>query len=619
MSQLPDMVTRLRAQVPLTDLDLHFARLIGRLAGDQRPELLTAAALTSHVTGAGDVCLQLDQWSGRTIGEEGDGVCLPDRAEWIELLRDSSVVGGPGDFKPLILDGAGRLYLQRYWAYEQQLSDLLRERSLQDVSGIDEEKLQQGLALLFPPQADVAVDWQKVAAAVAVRKRLAVISGGPGTGKTSTVVRILALLQQQAVARPLVIALAAPTGKAAARLQESIQAARARLPMPAELLETIPTQAMTLHRLMGSRPDRVQFRHDADNPLSVDLLVIDEASMVDVALMAKVVAALPITARLILLGDRNQLASVEAGAVLGDICGDKAGYTAECQQWLERLTGQTLPDEGRAQNPLADAVVQLRHSYRFGDQSGIGQLAGAVNRGEGESAQQLLVQAEPDDVRLLDKEDDPVVFAAAIYRDYLQRIAEGCGVAEIFSAFDSFRVLCALRSGPAGVTGLNQEIRQQLERDGLIHRGVSWYPGRPVLITRNDHNLKLYNGDIGILLANETGEQQVCFQTSEGVRWVSPARLPPHETAFAMTVHKSQGSEFDRVLLVLPERDSPLLSRELIYTGLTRSRQEFILSDRHGMLIPAVGRRTRRASGLREKLWGDEFQALDVTPITVSG
>lgn len=607
MSQLPDMVARLRAQVPLTDLDLHFARLTGRLAGDQRPELLTAAALTSHVTGAGDVCLQLDQWGGCTIGEGGDTVRLPALAEWIKLLRDSSVVGAPGDFKPLILDGAGRLYLQRYWAYEQQLSDLLRERSQQAVSGIDEEKLEQGLALLFPTQADLAVDWQKVAAAVAVRKRLAVISGGPGTGKTSTVVRILALLQQQAVARPLVIALAAPTGKAAARLQESIQAARARLPMPTELLETIPTQAMTLHRLMGSRPDRVQFRHDADNPLPVDLLVIDEASMVDVALMAKVVAELPATARLILLGDRDQLASVEAGAVLGDICGDAAGYTAECREWLERLTGQTLPDEGRAQNPMADVVVQLRHSYRFGDQSGIGQLAGAVNRGEGETARQLLVQAEPDDVRLLDKADDPVAFAAAIYRDYLQRIVEGRAVAEIFSAFDSFRVLCALRSGPAGVTGLNQEIRQQLERDGLIDRGVSWYPGRPVLITRNDHNLKLYNGDIGILLANETGELQACFQTSEGLRWVSPARLPPHETAFAMTVHKSQGSEFDRVLLVLPERDSPLLSRELIYTGLTRSRHAFILSDRYGMLVPAVMRRTRRASGLREKLWGGEI------------
>ncbi|WP_234422249.1 exodeoxyribonuclease V subunit alpha [Sedimenticola thiotaurini] len=616
MNRLPDVVMRLKALLPLTDLDLHFARLIGRLAGDQCPELLTAAALTSHVTGAGDVCLPLDQWSDRKIGDDGDAISLPGRAEWVTLLQESPVVGSPGEFKPLILDRAGRLYLQRYWAYEQQLSDLLRQRSQQDLGGIDEEKLQQGLGLLFPPQPDLVVDWQKVAAAVAVRKRLAVISGGPGTGKTSTVVRILALLQQQA-ANPLVIALAAPTGKAAARLQESIQIAREQLPMPAEVLETIPTRATTLHRLMGSRPDRVQFRHDAHNPLPVDLLVIDEASMVDMALMAKVVAALPVGARLILLGDRNQLASVEAGAVLGDICGDQAGYTVDCRQWLERLTGQILPDEGLALNPLADAVVQLRHSYRFGGQSGIGQLAEAVNRGDGETARRLLDQAQPADVRQLDREEEPVAFAAGIYRDYLQRIAGGAAVGEIFAAFDSFRVLCALRSGPAGVAGLNQEIRQHLEQDGLIDRGVTWYPGRPVLITRNDHNLKLYNGDIGILLTHDSGLLQVCFQTADGLRWVSPARLPPHETAFAMTVHKSQGSEFDRVLLVLPERDSPLLSRELIYTGLTRSRRKFILSDRRGMLLPALARRTRRASGLREKLWGDENRGADVTAITV--
>lgn len=606
MNQLPDVVRGLRARIPLTDLDLHFAALIGRLAGEsRRPELLVAAALTSHVTGAGDVCLQLGEWSGRRVGGEGDETTLPDRSAWMHLLRESPVVGAPGEFRPLILDGAGRLYLQRYWAYEQQLAESLGERCRRALPPVEEQGLRQALDLLFPPQPELAVDWQKVAAAVAVQKHLTVISGGPGTGKTSTVVRILALLQQ-AADRPLVIALAAPTGKAAARLQESIHKAREQLPLVPGLLEHIPLQAMTLHRLMGSRSDSVQFRHDVGNPLPVDLLVIDEASMVDVALMAKVVAALPSEARLILLGDRNQLASVEAGAVLGDICGDNPGFTVGFRQRLERLTGQRLPEAAPADNPLADAVVQLRHSYRFGARSGIGQLAEAVNRGESETAPHLLEREDLEDIRLLEEPGDPVGFAAAVYRHYLRRIVAGAGVAEVFAAFDSFRVLCALRSGPTGVTGLNQEIRRYLERDGLIERGVVWYPGRPVLITRNDHNLKLYNGDIGILLPDDSGELQICFQTAAGVRRVSPARLPPHETAFAMTVHKSQGSEFERVLLVLPERESALLTRELIYTGLTRSRREFILSDRHGLLVPAVARRTRRASGLRDRLWGGE-------------
>lgn len=604
MSRALNIVRGLKAQVPLTELDLHFATLMGRLDGDPCPELLVAAALTSHFTGAGDVCLQLGEWSARSVGGQEGELQMPVRADWMRLLRESPVVGAPGDYRPLILDGAGRLYLQRYWAYEQRLADMLLERSQRDVTGVDEQALQRGLALLFPPQPELAIDWQKIAAAVAVQKRITVISGGPGTGKTSTVVRILALLQQQAADRPLVIALAAPTGKAAARLQDSIQNAREQLPVAPDVLANIPAQAMTLHRLMGSRPDSVQFRHDATNPLPVDLLVIDEASMVDVALMAKVVSALPAEARLILLGDRNQLASVEAGAVLGDICGDNPGFTADFQQRLERLTGQRLPGEAPAQIPLADSVVQLRHSYRFGEQSGIGQLAEAVNRGEGAAAQQLLERADLNDIRLLEEPGDPVAFAASIYRHYLQRITEGAGVAEVFAAFDSFRVLCALRSGPAGVTLLNQNIRLQLERDGRIAPGVAWYPGRPILITRNDHNLKLYNGDVGILLPDGSGKMQICFQTPAGVRRVSPARLPPHETAFAMTVHKSQGSEFGRILLILPERESPLLTRELIYTGLTRSRREFVLSDRHGMLVPAVARRTRRASGLQEKLWG---------------
>ncbi|WP_428624700.1 exodeoxyribonuclease V subunit alpha [Sedimenticola sp.] len=604
MSQSMELLKGLKALALLTDLDLQFAALMGRLADDQRPELLFAAAQTCHRSNAGDVCLPLSEWCGRRIGASEGHIQLPDLEAWMRLLRESSVVGGPGDYRPLILDQAGRLYLQRYWAYEERLADQLLVRSRGTVS-IDQDRLRQGLDLLFPPQPEVTIDWQKVAAAVAVQKQWSVISGGPGTGKTSTVVRILALLQEQADDRPLVIALTAPTGKAAARLQDAIQRARADLPVDPELLATIPTQAMTLHRLMGNRQGSVQFRHDAANPLPVDLLVIDEASMVDVALMAKVVDALPAGARLILLGDRNQLASVEAGAVLGDICGDTLGFTPVFRQTLEQLTALSLPPEEGAVNPLADTVVQLRHSYRFGAHSGIGRLAELVNSGESEAAGQLLQQEDLTDIRLLEKSEDPVAFAVAAYRLYLKRIAEGVAVETVFADFDAFRVLCVLRSGPTGVVMLNQQIRRQLVNEGWIPDGSTLgYPGRPVMITRNDHNLRLYNGDVGIFVPDESGKLQVCFQTADGIRRVNPSRLPPHETAFAMTVHKSQGSEFDRVLLVLPEHESPLLSRELIYTGLTRSRREFLLSDPQGLLAPAIAKRTTRASGLQEKLWG---------------
>lgn len=598
-----DLLGGLRSQGLLTDLDVHFAELMGRLADDRRCELLLAAAFTSQRTGAGDVCLRLDEWAGRSVGIGEEWLTLPTCAAWEGLLRESPVVGAPGDFRPLILDAAGRLYLQRYWAYEQHLAERLLVRSRAAAGAIDRQRLKQALEQLFPSQSTGGTDWQKVAAAVAAQKRLTVISGGPGTGKTSTVVRILALLQQQAGERPLAIALAAPTGKAAARLQDAIRQAREHLPVSSQLLAAIPVQAMTLHRLMGGRQDSIQFRHNAANPLPVEVLVIDEASMVDVALMAKVVVALPDDARLILLGDRNQLASVEAGAVLGDICGQDFGFTADFHQQLLRLTDQPLPQAAMAANPLADCVVQLRHSYRFGADSGIGRLAEAVNQGEGELAQALLERPDLHDIQLLSVQDDAVAFAVSGYRAYLEIIAERGSVEAVFAAFDSFRVLCVLRSGPAGVLALNQAIWKSLEAQGLVARGVQWYPGRPVLITRNDHNLKLYNGDVGILLPGEAGEMQVCFQTPDGVRRVSPARLPPHESAFAMTVHKSQGSEFDRVLLLLPERESPLLTRELIYTGITRSRREFVLADARAVLIPAVTQRTRRVSGLREKLW----------------
>jgi exodeoxyribonuclease V alpha subunit len=608
----------LRRQGVLRDLDLHFAELMGRLANDDGWPLALAAGLASRRTGEGHVCLHLAQEAGRRWPTPSGELRSPPADQWLAALRGAPVVGQPGDFAPLILDPAGRLYLYRYWDYEGQLAAEMLRRRQPAAPPIAEEPLRQGLARLFdsPPPATGA-DWQRIAAAVAVLQPLCILSGGPGTGKTTTVVRILALLLEQAQTldppRHLRIALAAPTGKAAVRLQESIRAARQRLPVTPEVRAAIPDQVSTLHRLLGGTPDSVYFRHGRDNPLPVEVLVLDEASMVDIALMTKLLWALPPDARLLLLGDKDQLASVEAGAVLGELCAGAEGFSEPFRQRLERLTGQPIPAPGEATSPLADCVVTLRHSYRFAGGGGIGRLAQAINQGDAEGCRRLLEAGDTPELTLAEGRREPASHAADHYADYLERLRAGAGPAELFEGFHAFRCLCALREGPSGVVGLNQAIEGELERRGLIDPSHRWYPGRPLMITRNDYNLRLFNGDIGLVLPDPAaaGRLVACFPRTEanpgsgaGDPWrrLLPSRLPPHESCYAMTVHKSQGSEFDRVLLVLPEHDAPLLTRELLYTAVTRARLGLLLHGDPAALEGMVRRPTRRSSGLNDAL-----------------
>lgn len=619
---LADPLPLLREQGVLTDLDIHFARLMGRLAGPVSPEnglavkgrLELAAALASHATGQGDICVNLRQWTRRWQASmaESIGFAPPPITDWLEGLRASPVVGRPGQRQPLILDRRGRLYLYRYWGYEQQLAADLLERASAEVEVTDEARLQADLNRLFPrpPQLE-GPDWQKVAAAVAALKRLCVISGGPGTGKTSTVLRILALLSGQ-TDRPLRIALAAPTGKAAARLQESIRAAKPGLGLASEHAAQIPDEASTLHRLLGSRPDSVYFRYNADNPLPLDLLVVDEVSMVGLALMAKTLEALPPEARLILLGDRDQLASVEAGSVLGEICARAGRFSPAFQAKLVQLTGEQLPEGRDAVSPLTDAIVLLRYSFRFGATSGIGALARAVNRGQSAEAVGLLAQGRYGDIgwRLLaDSAGLPEQLATPVvagFAPYLHAVRERAAPSDVFAQFNRFRVLSALRSGPFGVEALNRLCETALHNRGLLDSRQPWYVGRPVMIVRNDYNLRLFNGDIGIALPdpNEPERVKVFFLGSDGLlRSFAPARLPEHETVYAMTVHKSQGSEFERILVVTPNEPSPVLSRELIYTALTRAKAEASFYGVPAVFAGAVERRLRRSSGLRDRLW----------------
>jgi len=571
-------------------LPAEFARVVGTLAGETSEGAVLCAALAAHATAGGHVCLDLARVAGCA---PFDGVlALPALDELIALLAASPLTTRPGGFAPLVLDGT-RLYLHRYWHYEVSLAAELLARAQAPAAAVQIDRVRGVLDRLFPPSGD-APDMQKIAAATAILKGLSVISGGPGTGKTSTAARILAALVELAGGKRLAIGLAAPTGKAAARLE----AALAALPATRDL----GLRAVTLHRLLGFSGGAMP-RFDAANPLPLDVLVVDEASMIDLALAAKLVRALPPATRLILLGDKDQLASVEAGAVLASIAAGAKGFSPAMRSALARATGERLPEGGEA-TPLGDSVVLLERSYRFDAASGIGRLARAVRSGDAEAALSVLDEGGEAAWQAHEAEAlGAAVFAA--YEPYFAAVASGADPANCFAALARFRALAALRGGPFGVEAINRSVERRLAaRDAaVLHR--RWYPGRPVMVTRNDYALRLANGDVGIALADPSanGGIAIVFETAEGgFRKLSPARMPECETVYAMTVHKSQGSEFDDVLLVLPAEPSPVLSRELVYTGVTRAKRRVALASTPEILRAALATRVERDSGLAERL-----------------
>jgi exodeoxyribonuclease V alpha subunit len=681
----------------LRALDHAFAAFVSHHAPQADALLVLGAALASHQLGRGHACLDLRavvEHADRTLSlppdgargrpDEDDGLPPPvsparllagvDLARWQAALDLPAVVGeGPGT-QPLVRV-ADRLYLRRYWQYEQSVRAGIAQRLAQPTAAAApaaQGALRHALDLLVPPSADSATNWQKVACALAARQGFAIVTGGPGTGKTTTVVRLLAALQHLAmtgatggaadgaIGRPLRVRLAAPTGKAAARLSESIAGAVSRLPLAAlgdeaALREAIPTEVTTVHRLLGSRPGTRHFRHDARNPLALDVLVLDEASMLDLEMTAQVLAALPQGARLVLLGDKDQLASVEAGAVLGELCqrADAGHYRPDTVAWLQAVSGETVPDAltDAQGHDLDQAIVKLRVSHRFSADSGIGQLAEAVNAGDARAVRRTLAAGHPDlaqatidnadALRQLVLEGGGARFpagAAAVrglappvgYRHYLrvmraQRPAGGAPrdaldawALEVLAAYGQFQLLCALRDGPQGVTGLNQRVAALLRHEGELEApdAGGWYAGRPVLVTRNDYGLGLMNGDVGVALPVPAPSEppdgrapvrqtlRVAFASGDGqggIRWVLPSRLQAVETVFAMTVHKSQGSEFAHAALMLPDRAAAVLTRELVYTGITRARHWFTLAQARGgagVLEAAVTTRVERVGGL---------------------
>ncbi|HFJ1253551.1 TPA: exodeoxyribonuclease V subunit alpha [Salmonella enterica] len=585
----------------LRPIDAQFALTV---AGNDDPAVTLAAALLSHDAGEGHVCLPL---SRLMLTEEAHPLLVAWISEtatpidWKKRLLASAAVSCGDSPAPLILCG-DRLYLNRMWCNERTVARFFNE--VNQAIDVDEAQLSRILDALFPTTDEV--NWQKVAAAVALTRRISVISGGPGTGKTTTVAKLLAALIQMADGERCRIRLAAPTGKAAARLTESLGAALRQLPLTDAQKKRIPEDASTLHRLLGAQPGSQRLRHHAGNPLHLDVLVVDEASMIDLPMMSRLIDALPPHGRVIFLGDRDQLASVEAGAVLGDICAYvNAGFTAERARQLSRLTGCAVPaGAGTQAASLRDSLCLLQKSYRFGSDSGIGKLAAAINCGDRSAIQAVFQQGFSDiEKRTLQSSDDYAGMldeALAGYGRYLRLLHEKATPEAILQAFNEYQLLCALREGPFGVGGLNDRIEQAMVQQRKIHRHPHsrWYEGRPVMIARNDSALGLFNGDIGIALDRGQG-LRVWFAMPDGaIKSVQPSRLPEHDTTWAMTVHKSQGSEFDHAALILPSQRSPVVTRELVYTAVTRARRRLSLYADERILAGAIVTRTERRSGL---------------------
>lgn len=651
-------------------------------SGETSDALLVGAAMLAYFEGHGHTCLPLrplisspDALLGWPEDRQHELNSLWSRlpsamAEWVEQilmstcvqsLIDASMpdVTAPTDqsvaSRPLVLAGTHDepvLYLRRYWNHEQFVFQEIVRR-VGEARNVDELRAATILSRLFDSgraEDDLSeasrFDWQKFACAVALRSSFTVITGGPGTGKTYTAARLLAtLFAVDSAPDRLKIALAAPTGKAAARLRQSIDKALEELVQQVgdgldltELARRIGA-AKTLHALLGASSDSRQFRYNASNQLDLDVLIVDEASMIHLEMMSALLQALPPSTRLILLGDKDQLDSVEAGAVMGDLTREaiKGSYSAQTARYAWAVTQQRIPDSfcamGSGSPLLAQQIVMLRESRRFG--ASIGQLALSVNSGQCEMAVDLLERDSLQTVLALAGSTISDVLdlgvrgrpgAKPCFADYLNEIKQWnafkdknpdthqAWIKRVLNAFDQFRVLCAVNQGDWGTVAINYSMLNALEQAGLMNTGKSgkeWFAGRPIMVTRNDPDLGVYNGDVGVVLPSlrrVEGDKgafalRAYFLDGDQLRSVSVSRLAHVETAFAMTVHKSQGSEYRHVALVLPPGRNEHLSRELIYTGITRAREYLtIFEGQAGSFKQAVARASGRTSGLGSAL-----------------
>jgi exodeoxyribonuclease V alpha subunit len=605
----------------LSTSDVHVARRLARLGDTTEDEVILGAAFAARAPRLGNVCVDLATIHATADADTDTPTDLgalswPDPAAWSDRMSASSLVG---DDRPLHLEGT-TLYLDRLWADEQLVAADLLHRAGDLASGVDTDLLRAGLAELYNEDDDPDPE-QRMAAATAVLRRVSVVAGGPGTGKTTTVARVLALIDAQAAAserRPPLIALAAPTGKAAARLEEAVRTDAAAMPIDAERRGRLGAlEGRTLHRLLGFNPgNRTRFRHNRLNRLPHDVVVVDETSMVSLSLMARLLEAVRPDARLVLVGDPEQLASIEAGAVLGDIVGPAArGFCMRpaARRQLEEVTGRAVPaGEAGDGSVFGDGIVVLRRVHRHGD--AIAALARAIRHGDADEAMAVL-EAGDSNVEWIDA--DAASASSPERLADVRRLAVDTGrtviesaragrAREAIDALGSFRLLCGHRRGPEGVATWMDHVENWLrsEVEGFA-TGTDWYVGRPLIVTENDYGLDLYNGDTGVVIEAQGGRLVAAFERRGTIAEVSPTRLAAVDTVYAMTVHKSQGSQYKEVAFLLPSTDSRILTRELLYTAVTRARERLIVVGPEEPIRAAIARPITRASGLEKALWGD--------------
>ena len=606
-----DFLSDLVERNALTHLNVAFAKFLHEEESHASDSLLLLGALVSYRLNQGDVYLDLkalfDQPADALLPFEettSEDVALfktyLENTNLDTVLGQSNLVSQGEGNSPLVWDKMHqRFYLRRYWRYQQTVDNKIESRAKYRAEKLPSQIVSR--LNTFFEENDQTPDWQKIACALALRSRFCIITGGPGTGKTTTLTKLLALAiersQVQSPTHQPLILLAAPTGKAANRVNESIGNALETLKemISPEISQYIPSKASTLHRLLGSRPNTRLYQYNANNPLVADIVIVDEASMIDLEMMAALLDALQENTQLILLGDKDQLSSVEPGYVLGNLClnADKKVYDVGTMQWILDCTGEELTAPVQQGSSINQQTAMLWHSYRFDKDSGIGNLAKAVNDGnvadacaiiDGTTYPDLLKIQDDNQLRKLVSTHNENLGS---YRDYIAQIKNRPSEVNrmdewalgVLKAFDTFQVLCATRQGHWGVESINVRIEQWLFGSTKI-----WYEGRPIMVTRNDYNLNLMNGDIGITLKNKDGKLQVAFidtnpQSDAVIRWVSPLRLSQVETAFAMTVHKSQGSEFNHVVLALPDSANLVLTPKLIYTAITRAKKHFTLLE----------------------------------------
>jgi exodeoxyribonuclease V alpha subunit len=611
-SRARGLLAAFNAAALLTSADVHVASTLGRLCGEFDEDVLLAAALAVRAVREGSVCLELAD-AQRSVSDTDESVDLttlpwPEPSAWLTACEASPLISvgvdGPDD-RPLRVVG-GLLYLDRYWREERLVISELNTRTLREPPTIDAERLRDALDQLFPSPTP---DLQRLAVAACVTGRLTIIAGGPGTGKTTTVARLLAVLHATLDTPPRV-ALAAPTGKAAARLQEAVSDEFARIaadggggPPPAP-----PTS--TLHRLLGWRPDsRSRFRFNKGNHLPYDLVVVDETSMVSLTLMSRLLEAMRPDAQLVLVGDPDQLASVEAGAVLGDLVRRQPRPKSDGRaSRLAQLLPADLAPANEVEPELRNDVVRLRTVHRYG--GAIAELAEAIRRGHPDDAMAVLRSGAPEvefvETSTLDSprpagldglRADVVAAGRTLIDAALAGDPDGA-----LQALDRHRVLCAHRRGRYGVERWSNEVERWIAAAVDDYRqDAEWYIGRPLIITENDYELGLYNGDTGVVIDGGLAGPRAVFARGTDRVAVAPSRLNAVQTVHAMTVHRAQGSQFARVSVLLPPPESPLLTRELLYTAATRARRSARILGLEASIRTAVGHPVVRASGLKPR------------------